>query len=722
MDDLLNEEQDGEEFEIEGYRPGHIDEVTEEEDFSERLQVFGARLSRMVTEQMAKRMPIEDRWLKDLRQYNGKYAPDEQARLNQRGMSKVFVNITRNKTNAAEARLSDMLFPTDDRNWGIRPTPIPDMMDMIKQAPQTEGQVNEKAQAMQVMVQAKDRAEAMTSKIEDQLVECGYHALCREMIHDACTIGTGIIKGPVVVGKLNKRWDQIEDGVSVLTLEEDFSAGTEYVSPWDFYPDMSASKIEEADFILERKLLTKRRLIEMARTPNYFVDQIRDILKEGKPRTAPSYYESELRAINNLDSLSDSSLYEMWEYNGPIEKDDLEAAGIEVDEDPLTEYYGSVQFIDSRIIRVSLHPMETRDQLYRVFCWEKDPSNIFGFGVPYLMSDQQRVMNAAWRMMLDNSGLSAGPQIVVNKEMIQPADGHWGLEPRKIWYQVRGTTDIDHAFKVYQISNNQPELMSIFQSARQLADEETNLPLIAQGEQSNNITKTAQGMNMLMNSANIVLRRAVKNFDDDVTKPHITSYYNWNMQFTNDPNIKGDFKIDARGSGALLAKELQQERLLQLSQIAASNPEFARMTNWKGLLAQIVKHMQISKEDVLIADEQIEAMQQMMQQQGQQQPQDPNVELNAAKLQLMQQELAMKQQSQQFEQNLKLGELQQEKELRLADLALKNQLTIQQLELRLGETKLKEKNKRDIESGRQTNEQSKLILQNTNLQRGYDTF
>ena len=125
--------------------------------------------------------------------------------------------------------------------------------------------------------------------------------------------------------------------------------------------------------------------------------------------------------------------------------------------------------------------------------------------------------------------------------------------------------------------------MSIFTAARQLADEETNLPLIAQGEQSEHITQTAQGMSMLLNSANIVLRRAVKNFDDDVTRPHVQAYYNWNMQFNDKREIKGDFSVDARGSGALIARETQQQRLLQFAQVSAQNPEFSSRTNWDGL-------------------------------------------------------------------------------------------------------------------------------------------
>ena len=46
-------------------------------------------------------------------------------RQNQPTRSIVFLNITRPYVDAASARVADMLLPTDDRSWEIKPTPIP---------------------------------------------------------------------------------------------------------------------------------------------------------------------------------------------------------------------------------------------------------------------------------------------------------------------------------------------------------------------------------------------------------------------------------------------------------------------------------------------------------------------------------------------------------------------------------------------------------------------
>src|ERR1051325_6855908 len=87
----------------------------------ERLRAIVGRLAKEADERVQKRDLIEKRWLADLAQYHGKYDDKIVKDLTEAKKSKLFINQTRPKTNAMEARLSDMLFPTDDRNYGIQP-------------------------------------------------------------------------------------------------------------------------------------------------------------------------------------------------------------------------------------------------------------------------------------------------------------------------------------------------------------------------------------------------------------------------------------------------------------------------------------------------------------------------------------------------------------------------------------------------------------------------
>ena len=84
-------------------------------------------LEKEADDRVAKRDPVEKRWLEDLAQFHGKYDEKVSTDLRDDKKSALFINQTRPKTNVMESRLSDMLFPTDDRNWGIGPTPVPEL-------------------------------------------------------------------------------------------------------------------------------------------------------------------------------------------------------------------------------------------------------------------------------------------------------------------------------------------------------------------------------------------------------------------------------------------------------------------------------------------------------------------------------------------------------------------------------------------------------------------
>jgi len=540
----------------------------EEKKSIDRVQMLGFKLSRLAEEQVQARQLIEERWLADLERYMGRYDRKTSAALFASNGSRAFVNITRPKTTAAESRLSDMLFPNDDKNWGISPTPVPELQDQLNDLTPLVDDNNEPITiahiAKQKIDEATERAKAMAKEIDDQLNESNYHAVARDMIHDACLFGTGILKAPTIVVREKKSWSQFDGDVFQLSIEESLRPSVERVKVWDFFPEMSASTVDDASFIFERRYITKKQLRQLAKDPAYFKDKIRSILKSNKHSISSNgaSHIAKIRELSGLSANLDDNRFELWEYHGEVDSQTLMDCGFgDEDEDILQERNVIVTFINDVVIKVVENPLETNEQPYSVFNYEEDDTNIFGFGVPFLLENSQRIVNAAWRMLLDNSAHSLVGQIVVNREIVTPADGSWEITSGKLWWLKDPTMPARDAVHVFEIPTHQPELAAIFEMARNMADEETSLPMLMQGEQGN-APETATGMSMKMNAANVVLRRIVKSFDDNVTNPLITRLYDWNMQNSDKEEIKGDFNVDARGSSVLLVKDTQTQALL----------------------------------------------------------------------------------------------------------------------------------------------------------------
>ena len=321
----------------------YAEETSEEERIlqEENLNMLGSKLDRLAQEQVAGRQMIETRWLEDLRQYHGEYTPEETKRMSDNSSSQVFVNITRNKTRAGIARMSDMLLPNDDTNFGIKSTPVPAMSatnsapmqaDMQQQGDPLmhgQGMVNgmpeshqsmdpeTHAKAMQVMgqgaqaeknepkQQADEAARQMQQQIEDDFAEANYNAHARDVIEDACKLGLGVLKGPKVVNRTRRAWiTDPQTGQSTIEVQDELRAGLERVDPWDVFPDMSASSAAEAEFWFERKLLNRKQLRELADLPGVIEGQLRRALESDGSHYISNDRRQELRAITGVDTVT----------------------------------------------------------------------------------------------------------------------------------------------------------------------------------------------------------------------------------------------------------------------------------------------------------------------------------------------------------------------------------------------------------------------------------
>lgn len=653
----------------------------------EAITAFGSDLRARLLEHIKQRQPVVQRWVKDMYQYRNQY--EDGIKTNK---SKVFVGYTRAKTDSWTAQMTDMLFPSDDKNYGISPTPMPDISNLAKQPDSSDPeQAAQISNARAIMQQAKESAEAMEKLIDDQLLECDYAAEARLCLHYAAVLGTGILRAPVIDTVESKAWRQDELGNWVGEIVSKDIPAAHLVLPWDFVPDMTAPTIKDCQFVFERSYVTKKQLQALAKNPYYLKESVLQLceLDGSDTRTASSDmdgYVDTLRTLSGLETQSKDNRYELWTYHGGIPLSVLESANSQLSEDDRLvipddeesratnlEIDGVIVMAgNGTILSVNLNPLETAEFPYSVYTCEPDVCCLFGFGIPYLCRDAQEILNTAWRGMIDNGVLGIGPQAVVNSSVLTPVDGNWELSPYKLWKTNDRATanaqfEAQRAFGIFDIGSRQAELANIIQLSKSFMDEESGLPMIAQGEQGQ-VTPTLGGMSMLMNAANAVRRRQVKEWDDAVTKPLIRRFYEYNMAMSDDPNIKGDMQIVARGTSALLVKETQTAQIIDIFQKFGQHPQLMHAFDWYDGAKTLMQSMSMGTQTMLIPREEYEQKLQEMQEAQSQQPQDPEI----LKVQMQ----------------MQMAQQKQQHEMQLEQMRMQNQLQIEQIKVQIKEKEL----------------------------------
>jgi hypothetical protein len=574
------------------------------------------------------------------------------------GRSTVFLKITRPYCDAAAARFADMVLPSDDRNWAIKPTPKPDLIKQLEDsspyqpamltqqqdgvyqpmtgvqpappqkpsglrkmlgsmfgmggqepAPEPQNALTVAQVAQQDIDKAKAAAERAQEQIDDWHVECRYHAEVRKVLESAARVGTGILKGPHP-GKTRKRAAmQTAEGWAV-TISEEVKPLSKYVKCWNFFPDPSCGdEIQRGSYVFEVDDITARKLMDL-KGGDYLDEMIDMCIEEG-----PTTPTDGTRKKKEGDKTSEKDLFQIWYFHGQVSKKDMEAAGCECGNKDT--YPCVVTMVNDRVIKIAMSPLDSGEFPYDVMVWQERLDHWAGVGVARQMRECQKGANAAIRNVMDNAGLSAGPQIIVNRNLIVPANGRWELTPRKVWYSKEGedVEDVRKAFQIVNIETLQAELMAILQFWLKEAEDVTGLPMLLQGQQGK-APDTVGGMQILNNNGTAVLRRIARNFDDRVTEPHIGRYYEYLLLYGPD-DAKGEFTIDARGSSALVERDAQKQELMQMIGLSL-NPAYG--LDPELVIAEVLKSMRFDPKRLELSDEKKKEMA------SRQPPPDPRIQ------------------------------------------------------------------------------------------------
>lgn len=614
------------------------------------VQSLGAHLSQTFQEYKDARKETENEWLRDLRQYNGQYEADVLARLNDAGArSKVFVGLTRTKVMAAYSRIIDLLFQHGDQFFNVEATPVPDLDPMaviqmkqlatqqIVDASQMDPNMNQDL-IMERMAELEEdlkekykeiadtAAESMTVDILDQLIETNAEQKLKESILEACIFGSGAVKAGSVRIDRKQSYTRMtdpetgEEGFALSIIEQPMPE-VESVSVFDLYPDPYCTSLDDCDGLFRRHVLTRKQFRELADLPQFDSEIIKYLLKTNRTGNhVEEDHERTRRRIAGINEHSQSSRFELLEYWGFVDGHKLQEHDVELPEgsDLSQDFSTCVWICAGKVIKIMLNPIAGYQIPYQIFPYEKAPHQFWGTGVPRMMRDSQGTLNAATRIWLDNLAMSSAPMMEINTDLLAAGEDPTDIHPWRVFLREGGDGTMPMV-RWYQPIANANGLNQIVEIFRRFADETTSLPSYTHGQQTSSMNKTATGMSMLMGAANVALKSTIKNIDDFLLEPLITALFHWNMEYGTNQKSKGDLKIVARGSTALVQKEVQSQRLLQFLSLV-SNELDNSMIDRHQLISEIAKSMDIDPDRIVKSEEQLQLeQQQQLQMQAQMQ-------------------------------------------------------------------------------------------------------
>lgn len=529
-----------------------------------------------LTKRMGFRKVKESQWLESLRLYLGSLG-NYNVFTNEHPMgvstdkleNKPQTNIVRNKCETAISQTMAFQFAAGDKNWDLRPPQVVDIdeEDMLQ------------IQRMQGMQMSVDEVMAfkidlMEREMETHLENCRYGTQARKSGWERVVLGTGIMKAPTNSTRLKKKYVKMpqKDG-KILRVPRLVVENVPYiyrVNPWYFFPDDSVNDIEDAEDTIEVHPMSKTQLVDFLKNPGYMKDAVQKCLDEEPKQYINSPFNDPAYLTQGINLLKDR--YLVLEYHGPIKKSDLETLGLSPAVDNSDEFYfAEVWVCNGRCIRVEFSNLEGCYRCpYVVSAWEPDPASIFGFGIPMLVRDQQRVVNETFKMMLDNAGISAGPQVIVDTTLIKPAEGGLECTPWKVWYAQEYGADVSKAIQFFMPQNAFEGLSALFTMSMGLADNESSIPnLTLNMGAPTGASDSATGMAIAQQSAASPLFYKSEQWDDQITKPLIEMLYDWEMQYNPKDEIKGTYDVDVKTSTSFLQNGISQQKLEKLLMICS---------------------------------------------------------------------------------------------------------------------------------------------------------
>jgi hypothetical protein len=505
----------------------------------------------------------------------------------------LFIGSSRNKVRAARAKINDALFGAGKLPFDTSPT-------------------NEELAPF---------ADAVEVILTEQFERMKFKNLLKTGVNTLAMYGTGFVFGPFVRKEaITETTVDNSLGVSQLVekkYEYDFPY-YELANSLDVIPDAEARDVCSGRGIFWATMESPETIKAWKRDKRYVNNE------------TGSEQAAQMRG--NVDSWHKNDRIKVARFFGKIPKAALPSSAptddASADAAP-TEFSRTGEMVDAIVImaggfvvKVDPSPYGKNPSMRAVY--EAVEHEMWGVGVAENNAPHQKVVNAAFRLVMEGKGMALLGTASVDRSKFMPQEDFRKF-PGKVYLfkpnlspEERQTAIIHHVEP--DVTEGWRDMIAM---SDQFSDDDTGITKYTQGDDSSHLNKTATGISMIMSASSLPIKEVIQNIDEMWIEEIVERTISWNLKYLDVETVRkihGDdiaqkweavkrfgktsfMEWKATGTASFMQKEILTNKIRAFADFALSNDATKPLVDARELLEQTWDVMEIGRESPILKDE-----------------------------------------------------------------------------------------------------------------------
>jgi len=410
-------------------------------------------------------------------------------------------------------------------------------------------------------------AERMNKLIQDRLYDADWLKEFGDFIYNFVAYPNAVMKAPAMK---HKRWKEWDEATGRMTVKSKVVRAVENISPFDFYPAPFAQDIQSAEYVIERRKISRSELVECYALTGYSEDGLNEVFEKHPNGFVEPYEdggdppEADIEgASEDGDHTDAQGAFDCLGFYGSIQGNVLASFGVAI-EDERRNYDAEVWIIDDIVIKAVLNPDPLGTRPFYTASFEPIPGAFWGECITTRLKDTQRVVTSTMIAHVVNLAFASGVLGEVDSDRIVDNEDPRVVMPntlREVVYEPKHNNS--PAIRFYSVPDLSGPLTNVMQFHQQQAYELTGLPRVAFGSSENlgTVGRTSGGVAMVLNQASKSVKYGLRMLEERIIEPVIQSFIDYELFYNSDESIKGDIRVHARGVSGLVEKENKENKL-----------------------------------------------------------------------------------------------------------------------------------------------------------------